>query len=335
MDAQDVIRRVNLLDLVRQAGGRVHEKANGVGYSNCPLHDGNSVHSFSVYRTQDGTQRWHCFSKCRTGGDAIEFVIRWQKTDFRQAVEFLQGWVGTADMPIEELARSTSPQHPSDQWQDRAQAFVAWAQDKLWAPDGERGMNYLTDRGLSEMTIGMHMLGWCPRTWQDMPEKWGLTGKPVTIPSGVIIPCWRDGLWYVKARRLSSTGPKYVGIRGGSNTLYGCDLLTRDARPLLIVEGEFDRMIVWQECRKVVDVVAMPGAAQHLSLDDLCLLSTRRNVWACLDTDDAGKAGLRYLQSVTGGLVVAVSPPSGHHDLNEAYLAGEDLQTWSESLCLN
>lgn len=335
MDAQDVIRRVNLLDLVRQAGGRVYERADGIGHSNCPLHGGNSTHSFSVYRAQDGTQRWHCFSKCRAGGGAIEFVIRWQKTDFRQAVEFLQSWVGTApSMPVMDQPRMTAPQPPNDQWQERGQAFVVWAQDQLFLPDGDRGMAYLVDRGLDEATIGMHMLGWNPSHWQDMPERWGLTGTAVSIPAGIIIPCWRDGLWYIKARRLSSTRPKYVGIRGGANTLFGCDLLASDGRPLLIVEGEFDRMIAWQECRRHIDVVAMPGAAQHLSLDDLCLLSTRRKVLACLDTDDAGQAGLRYLQNVTGS-VVAVQPPGGHHDLNDAFLAGENLMAWAVELCLN
>lgn len=332
MDAQEIVQRVDLIELVKAAGGRVHEKPDGTGSSNCPLHNGNSTRSFSIYRGRDGQQRWYCWSRCHTGGDAIQFVMHWKKLDFRQSMCELEHWIGTVPEVTKEqhAVVSTEPQPPSAAWQDRAQAYVCWAQDQLWGTDGERGMNYLVNRGLEERTIGMFMLGWIPATWQDLPEKWGLTGKPVTIPKGVIIPCWREGLWYVKARQMGG-GPKYLSVRGGTNTMFGVDRMQRDSRPLLIVEGEFDAMVGWQECADFVDVVAMPGAGQRLSMADMMMLTTRRRILACLDDDEAGKAGLRYLQSISSA-VEPVATPGGCHDLNDALLAGVNLAAWVKQL---
>ena len=332
MDAQEIVQRVDLIELVKAAGGRVHEKPDGTGSSNCPLHNGNSTRSFSIYRGRDGQQRWYCWSRCHTGGDAIQFVMHWKKLDFRQSMCELEHWIGTVPEVTKEqhAVVSTEPQPPSAAWQDRAQAYVCWAQDQLWGTDGERGMNYLVNRGLEELTIGMFMLGWIPATWQDLPEKWGLTGKPVTIPKGVIIPCWREGLWYVKARQMGG-GPKYLSVRGGTNTMFGVDRMQRDSRPLLIVEGEFDAMVGWQECADFVDVVAMPGAGQRLSMADMMMLTTRRRILACLDDDEAGKAGLRYLQSISSA-VEPVATPGGCHDLNDALLAGVNLAAWVKQL---
>lgn len=331
MDAHEIVQRIDLIELVKAAGGRVHEKADGTAHSSCPLHNGNSPRSFSIYRGRDGQQRWYCWSRCQTGGDAIQFVMRWKKLDFRQAMRELEHWIGTVpEVTKDQTVVSTEPQPPAPTWQDRAQAFVNWAQDQLWGKDGDRGMNYLVGRGLEERTIGMFMLGWCPSLWQDMPEKWGLTGKPVTLPKGVIIPCWREGLWYVKARQLGGN-VKYLSIRGGVNTMFGVDRMKRDSRPLLIVEGEFDAMVAWQECADYVDVVALPGAGQRLSMADMMMLSTRRRILACFDDDEAGKKGLRYMQSISTA-VEPVTTPGGCHDLNDALLAGVDLGTWVKQL---
>lgn len=333
MDAREIIQRVDLLELVKAAGGRVIEKPDGTGSSNCPLHDGNSRRSFSIYRGRDGHQRWYCWSRCHCGGDAIEFVMRWKKLEFRQAVQELEHWIGTVPEVTKDLpAISAEPQAPPVVWQDRAQAFVNWAQDGLWGQDGDRGMRYLVDRGLEERTIGMFMLGWNASLWQDPPEKWGLTGHGVTIPKGIIIPGWREGLWYVKARQLGDSVRKYLAIRGGTNTLFGVDKVTHGGKPMLIVEGEFDAMVGWQECAEYVDVVAMPGAGQRLSMADMMLLSTRRRILACLDDDEAGKAGLQYLQSISSA-VEPVATPGGCHDLNDALLAGVNLRMWARQLC--
>ena len=60
---------------MEEAGG--HPKRVGNTWRTaCPLHGGDNETAFVVYPGRDGRQRWHCFTGCQTGGDALDFVMR-------------------------------------------------------------------------------------------------------------------------------------------------------------------------------------------------------------------------------------------------------------------
>lgn len=80
----------DLLSYVTMAGGRI-EQDNPHRYScACPLHGGDNTTAFSIY-FEKGKWKWHCYTGNCGGGDAIEFVRKWQGLGFREACEWILG----------------------------------------------------------------------------------------------------------------------------------------------------------------------------------------------------------------------------------------------------
>jgi len=99
LNLEPLFDAVDLVGLVEMAGG--HPRRQGKSFTcKCPLHGGDNPTSFSVYTDGEGRQRWHCFSGCQTGGDAIEFVQRWKGLDFTEALKWLADY---ARLSLEEL----------------------------------------------------------------------------------------------------------------------------------------------------------------------------------------------------------------------------------------
>jgi hypothetical protein len=91
---------------------------------------------------------------------------------------------------------------------------------------------------------------------------------------------------------------KYAGVRGGVQTLFGESHL--QARPaLVVVEGEFDAMLLWQIAGDLVDVVTLGGASTRLSSDDMFLLASYAHIVAAHDNDDAGANARRQLLEIS------------------------------------
>ena len=78
------------LDIVEVIDRRVKLKKAGKNYSACcPFHD-EKTPSFSVNPER---QFYYCFG-CGAGGNAIGFVMDYERLDFREAVEGLAQTVG-------------------------------------------------------------------------------------------------------------------------------------------------------------------------------------------------------------------------------------------------
>lgn len=74
-------RSVTVLDFVGQ-----YVELSPAGRGLCPFHDDHHF-SFSVNAEKN---YWHCFAGCG-GGSIIDFWMKWQEVDFRQAVKELAG----------------------------------------------------------------------------------------------------------------------------------------------------------------------------------------------------------------------------------------------------
>ena len=88
LDLHVIFFGVNLEDLAGQAGTKL-QKSGGELRGRCPLHKGDNPTAFVIYTDPNGHSRWHCHTKCDAGGDAIDFVQRWQGLDFMGAVKYL------------------------------------------------------------------------------------------------------------------------------------------------------------------------------------------------------------------------------------------------------
>ncbi len=107
LDLSVILSRVQLEDLAAQAGTKLHRTGNDLR-GTCPLHKGENPTAFSVYVGEGGYERWHCHTKCDAGGDAIDFVQRWQGLDFMGAVKYLAEYLhlDLADLGFDPAVRS-------------------------------------------------------------------------------------------------------------------------------------------------------------------------------------------------------------------------------------
>jgi DNA primase len=271
----------------------------------CPFHRGNK-YSFTVWA--DG---WRCWADCDTGGDVITLVMRTQHLQFKDALDWLDGKTTLATINTKPLRRHEpdAPAMPPDMsWQTFAKLLADRTAQKLW-DDDERSASaraYLLARGLSLDTLRSTGIGFIPADDQYqllygrvISDKWQHNGKPVRVPCGVSIPTYEPNaersLWGVKVRRLARTDPKYLGVPGGSKALY----IPRPfvpGRPLMLVEGEFDALIVLQEAGDLVNAAAL-GSASNAAINWRwhAYLASCPVIYARMDSDGAGAKALAKL----------------------------------------
>mgnify|MGYP000915569329 CR=1 FL=1 len=306
----------------------------------CPFHED---HHPSLFLNPD-QQSYRCFG-CGARGDALTWVMARNGWTFREALAYLANLVGVpmtagAARPVQARGRTPQPTPPAAPvvppdatWQARARLILGRAQEVLWSDAGDVGRAYLQARGLQESTLRAWGLGWCPRDVFDTPEQWGLTGKRIYVPRGVVIPHFvGDELWALKVRRFvgdapatADNGGKYGGPRGGQITLYGAERL-QGQRPLFIVEAELDALLLWQVAGDLVDVVALAGAGRTLPAQWLARLLPYTRIFAALDADKAGTLNATRLAALSAR-VTPVRVPEGN-DMTEYHQAGGDVRAW-------
>lgn len=75
---------------------------------------------------------------------------------------------------------------------------------------------------------------------------------------------------------------KFGGPRGGRSVLFRLEL--KDFLPILILtEGEWDAMLLWEHCADMCDVGTIGGAQAKFDLLDLALFTRYRSILAVHD----------------------------------------------------
>jgi hypothetical protein len=349
-DLEKIRAKISLADLAEEAGA-VFSSPNRL-LSHCPLprHAGDrNSHAFSIYA--DG-QRWKCHSSCppdANGGDIFAFYMAWKGVDFKAAVAELAERIRlpaserTGTAPLVRPQPQKADQNPL--WLGRAQKFMRWAQQNL-AKDSHATAYLSEERGLSVETQRAFHLGYNPRNIYEESGKWGLTGKKIWLPRGIVIPGIKAGQpAYLKIRRplpgdrLGDYIPpwmpadgldtvKFGGPRGGQATLFR--LALKDTLPVLfLTEGEWDTMLLWEHVPDLCDVATLGGAGRKLHLPELSLLTRYLAILVVLDDDQAGAQGLAYFRSLQAQIPRLHPIPSPAHDLTDYWKSGGNLRAWA------
>jgi len=342
-DTTQIKNMVDCRDVVERDLGAPKIRNNKYNVYRCPLHGETKGYSLAVYE-----DHWICYGKCNKSGDAIQWLQEYGKYTFPEACQMLGGRLDQtiAPRPVAASHKAHQPQSeaPSDEWQEYARRVVDYAEELLWSPAGEKALHYLIKtRGLMRVTIRDARLGYIPAETETdyqygrvpFPE-WKLDGKPVRVHCGIQIPHFADGqLWAVRTRRPPGLdGPKYMGIRGGSKTLYRIDeVLPR--LPVVITEGEFDALVL-DQCAgymgKMVQSIALCSASnKHIDSRWLDRLVSAPVILARLDDDPAGAKAFDVLHQLSSR-VRCVQVPTPFKDVNEFYLASSaaDVRAWIE-----
>ncbi len=317
-DLAQLKARIDLRRLVERDLGAAPRRGGRAWSWQCPFHDEHKGYSLAVW--EDG---FCCFGRCNLRGDAVDWLMRYRGLSFIDAVAALAGSAPTADSTRPVRPRRMHAEPPPADWQRRVERIVDRAEETLWSSAGEHALSYLLNRGLTPATIRRARLGYLPGDYREHRTLEGLE-----VPCGIAIPWFAaDALWTLKVRRAAGM-PKYLQIAGGSSGgLYNADDLPhRDIA--VFTEGEFDALIVAQECQGVA-AVTLGSAASTLSLRWLAELVHCRLLLVAYDRDDAGTTGARRLLRLSPRFR-RLTLPHGN-DITDFHTAGGEVCTWIEA----
>ncbi|HMY96748.1 MAG TPA: DNA primase [Pseudomonadales bacterium] len=300
----DLLERVDIVDLV---GERIRLRKSGANHFGlCPFHQEKSP-SFSV---NGDKQFYHCFG-CGASGNALGFLIAYDRLEFPQAVEQLARRVGVA-LPEGEKPSAQERQREAHH-QLLAQVADHYRRQLSSGPAAETARRYLHQRGLDRDIIERFAIGFAPPTagsalLQQFPTQeqalleLGLIQKS---DGGVARDRFRNRVIFpirdprgrtvgFGGRLLGEGQPKYLNSSESplfqkSHLLYGLHEAIQAQRQLdrlLLVEGYMDVVALAQH--GLTHAVATLGTAT--SVEHLKLAYRRvHELLFCFDGDAAGR----------------------------------------------
>ncbi|OTA17578.1 DNA primase [Xenorhabdus vietnamensis] len=313
----DLLARTDIIDLIDV---RVPLKKKGKNHQACcPFHN-EKTPSFTV---NGDKQFYHCFG-CGAHGNAIDFLMNYDRLDFVESIEELAAMHGL-EVPYE--AGSGGSQIERHQRQNLYQLMDklnSFYQHSLNIYGAQSARQYLAQRGLSEEIINRFAIGFAPAGWDNALKRFAHNeedrkqlndaGMLVTNDNGRTYDRFRERVMFpIRDRRgrviafggrvLGDALPKYLNspeteIFHKGRQLYGLyeaqqshSTLTR----LLVVEGYMDVVALAQfGIDYAVASLGTSTTAEHVQL----LFRTTDSVICCYDGDRAGRdAAWRTLET--------------------------------------
>ena len=341
-DTEEIKAKIDIVDFIGQY--ITLKKAGSNFKAPCPFHQERTP-SFMVSRDK---QIFKCFG-CSVGGDVIEFLMKQENLEFREALQLLADKVGI------QLEKSKPKQVYEEEknTKNRLLAINALASQLyhkilLDHPNAGYARDYLSERKLTNQIIKQFMIGYAPRKDVLTPllkergftaEEIRAAGSPEMFHHRIIFPIF-DQIGNVagfSCRALDPKDePKYLNTRdtalyNKSRILYGLHQAKqsiKQAAQVVVVEGQMD--VVTSHQAGVTTAVASSGTA--LTEDHLRILArlTPTIVFA-FDADEAG------LKAATGALELALAQdltvrlvefPKGVKDTGE--LVAKDPKAWPQ-----
>ncbi len=303
----------DLLKLVEQDCGEGKRSGHWTLYR-CPFHEDHTP-SMGVKNSDDKFPAFYkCFS-CGASGDVFSYLTKKRGLTFADAIRFLGGTPDQNAAPRPEVPPEAK-EAPAEDWQASATEVVHVCRRLLWSDAGEKARAWLNARGLQDNTL---------RTW-NIGYSTGMKISGLWVQAGIVIPCWaHNRWWYIKVRRAQGE-PKYIKVKGSSGAaLFGLNFPW--APEAFRVEGEFDQMLLWQECRDFTNVFTLGSATDKLDPAtwgvDLLEFET---ILDAGDTDTAGNKASADLFALTSRVRRCDLPA---HDITDFWKAGGDLKSWA------
>ncbi|MGA3173951.1 MAG: DNA primase [Syntrophorhabdales bacterium] len=321
----EVLGRINILDIVSQYVKLRRSGRDFVGL--CPFHK-EKTPSFTVSIEK---QIYYCFG-CHEGGNAVNFLAKYERSSFHEALETLahqlgiesRGQVGPRRTPVFDALGKLAGHYHECLLQNKA------------------ALKYLADRQIEGEALTLFKLGYSERRTYTGKEISARLGAPVdlllhtgimkTRDSGELYDIFRGRIVVpicdVRGRVVGFGGralakdvlPKYINSPESAvftkrSVLYGLDAARREITErdeVIMVEGYFD--LITLHSAGVKNAVATLGTSvteEQLSR----LRNYTENMTLMLDGDEAGiKSALRLIaplaeMGINGKMVLL---PEGH-----------------------
>ena len=296
VDWNAIKNQIPIEAVVAEYAGPPAKTEGGRLWFHCPMpgHEDRRP-SFSV---DPASGRWRCWSRCGSGS-AADLVMQLEGASFPEAVQRLAARFGRDGGPGIEAPPRPRPAAPkpkppppeldSDLRQE-GEALIAEAGKRLWGPKGGKALAHLRGRGLADEAIRAARLGAIGPT--AVPYK-NRPGRYTT--RGIAIPWFLDGrLELLKVRRPAGCDPKYHATYWGRPSLYAPFGL-RPGFPLILVEGEFDAILLGWELRDHADVATLGSASGEPDRRALRILTNAPRLFIATDGDGGGYRAGRKL----------------------------------------
>ncbi|MCD1127113.1 DNA primase [Jinshanibacter sp. LJY008] len=313
----DLLARTDIVDLI---DARVKLKKQGKNYhACCPFHN-EKTPSFTVNGEK---QFYHCFG-CGAHGNAIDFLINFDRLEFVESVEELATMHGL-EIPYESgTGISQLEKHQRQSLYQLMEPLAKFYQESLNQPQSQDARNYLAQRGLSDEIIQRFAIGFAPSGWDNVLKRFGRSpenreslndaGMLVTNDNGRTYDRFRERVMFpIRDKRgrviafggriLGNGTPKYLNspeteIFHKGRQLYGlyeAQLNRNQLDKLLVVEGYMDVVALAQfGIDYAVASLGTSTTAEHIQLMFRCT----DNVICCYDGDNAGReAAWRALET--------------------------------------
>ncbi len=300
---QDLLARVDVVDVI---DARVPLKRSGNNFTaRCPFHS-EKTPSFSVSRDK---QFYYCFG-CGAHGNAIDFLMAYDRLGFVEAVENLSESVG--------LRVPTNPARLEDDPDFRFLKRLLEVQEQIARfyhsalkthSAAVRAVDYLKSRGISGELARRYQLGYAPPGCHnlppDLPQDFLEASGLLVLKDGKRYDRFRDRIMFpIRDRRgrvvgfggrvLDDKTPKYLNSPETASfkkhkEVYGLYELLRTVRTpqrILVVEGYMDVVALAQY--GLPNTVATLGTATSSYQVDLLFRFTGEIVF-CFDGDAAGQ----------------------------------------------
>lgn len=313
----DVLDRLDIIDVI---GSRIELRKSGKNYSACcPFHD-EKTPSFSV---SPDKQFYYCFG-CGAGGNAVGFVLDFDKTTFPETIENLAKRVGL-EMPAESVSNDSEGNYKKSLFPVIKDADSFYRRSLRDPTNAKKAIEYLKSRGLNGETARNFGIGFASPGWENLLQDLGKNEEKVEQLKivGLLIDRNEEGKLYDRFRNrimfpirdvrgrtigfggrvLSDEKPKYLNspetpLFHKGRELYGLYEANRHFRNienLIVVEGYMDVAVLAQN--GVHNAVATLGTAvtiEHLNK----IFRYTSEVIFCFDGDEAGrKAAYRALDT--------------------------------------
>jgi DNA primase len=308
---QELIARSDIVELIQR---RLTLKKMGANYGACcPFHN-EKTPSFTVSSTK---QFYHCFG-CGAHGNAIGFLMAYDRLQFVEAVEELAQQLGVA-IPQEFSTSAPKPQLPLYALLEK---IAQYYQVQLEA--APKALAYLKMRGVSTEIMQRFAMGFAPASWDQVLRQFGVaneakaqllqTGMLIKNDQGKLYDRFRDRLMVpirdhrgrviaFGGRTLGDDTPKYLNSPETPLFYKGSELFglyeALDARATLdfclIVEGYMDVIALHQfGLTQAVGTMGTATSEKHLQR----LFRYTKNLIFCFDGDNAGQtAAWRALEN--------------------------------------
>ncbi len=287
----------------------------------CPFHKGTNRDDLKVTLSKSA---WFCHnSACKCGGNHLDFVAKMEDCTAHQAALHLDQWfnlglAGKADSPPPRRESASKEEPAPSRSSRRSQVPPVSSSVVAEEPPEEPGTNeplkfeltnlkpdhaYLSERGLTPETVAEFGLGFCAKGTMS-----GRIVIPINNPDGDLVGY--VGRW---PGAPPEERPKYKLPAGfkKSAEVFNLDraLLEQQGLPLIVVEGFFDVIKLWQQgYHRVVSLMGSSLSSQQEALL-LKASDSRPGIILMFDEDDAGRAGReKALMRLSRHLFVRVVP---------------------------